>query len=114
MGAGDRSALRSAGRGHGAQPVDEGGPLHLHADRHGLLGVPCDRGDFDRRAAALLGVRGQARADASRRRLLEPTRFPAARAVAFVATVVAVALLVIAISGAMTLVAGAVVIAAWR
>eukprot|EP00972_Heterocapsa_arctica_P087894 12961659-Heterocapsa_arctica.AAC.1 len=38
--AGHRPAFRRPRRGHGPQPVHEGGPLHLHPDRYGLPGVP--------------------------------------------------------------------------
>merc|ERR1712008_61923 len=36
---GKRHAGVSVLGGHGPQPVNEGGPLHLYPDRHGLLGV---------------------------------------------------------------------------
>ena len=33
-----------------------GGSLHVHVDWYGFLGVPCNRGHFDRRTASLFGV----------------------------------------------------------
>merc|ERR1712048_1518453 len=54
--AGYRPALCGPGRRHGAQPLDEGGPLHVHSDRDGFLGVPRDRGDLDRGFALVLRV----------------------------------------------------------
>merc|ERR1712194_60663 len=53
---GHRATLRSPGRGHGPEPVHEGGSLHVHADRHGFLGVLGDRRYPDCWPLALLRV----------------------------------------------------------
>merc|ERR1712014_536021 len=54
MRAGHRPIVRSTRRGHGAEPIHEGRPFHLHAHWYGFLGVPRDRCDPDCGIVALL------------------------------------------------------------